>query len=135
MTPREADRRFRRTFLPAMLFYSIFCFAGPMLLQKMSAPPIWAVSIVAVVTGIPIVVVFWLMGRHLRETDEYTRKIQIDAMLAGGAITLSVAVLWGFLELFDVIPRFFGAPSMLLVAPVFFVAWGLATSYQALRRR
>ncbi len=71
----------------------------------------------------------------MKETDEYTRKIQIDAMLVAGGVTLSVAVIWGFLELYQVIPQLEFLPSIMMVGPMFFAAWGIAYAIQGLQRR
>ena len=135
-TYQQAQRRYRWTFVPVMVFYSIFCFVGPELIKGAGhPPPKWALAAVAVVTGAPIAIVFWLIARQLGETDEYTRKIQIDAMLTGGAITLSAAVVWGFLELFGAVPRLARFPSMMMVGPIFFATGGLAYAYQRWRRK
>jgi hypothetical protein len=134
ITYHQAQRRYFWTFLPVMVFYTVFCFVGPELLKGSGQPPTWALGSVAIVTGAPIAVVFWLIARLLRETDEYTRKIQVDAILSGGAITLSAAVLWGFLELFEVVPRVPRFPSMMMVGPIFFGMWGLSYAYQHWRR-
>jgi hypothetical protein len=134
ITFNEANRRYRRAFLPVIGLYVVFCFAGPALLDAMGEPPVWAGALVAVLTGLPIAVVFWLIARLLRETDEYTRKVHVDALLSGGGFTLSATVIWGFLELFDVVPQSERFPAMLMVAPAFFAAFGLAYALQRLRR-
>ena len=133
VTYKQAQRRYLWAFAPVMVFYCVFCFAGPELLAALDEPPKWLVALVAVVTAAPIAIVFWLIGRHLRETDEYTRKIQTDAMLGGGGIALSAAAVWGFLELFDVVPRPEHFPSMMMVAPAFFAGWGIAFFVRWLR--
>jgi hypothetical protein len=135
ITFKQANRRYVRMFVPMMILYSVFCFAGPALLAMMGSPPRWLMGLVAVITGAPIAGVFWLMGRLLRETDEYTRAIQVDALLSGGAITLSLAVVWSFLELYQVVPRAKFFPSMMMVGPGFFFAYGLSFGLQAIRRR
>jgi len=135
ITFKDAQRRYQKAFAPVMVFYVIFCFAGPVLLQSMLEPPLWVVSLVAIMTALPIAGVFLLVIRLLRETDEYTRKVQTDAILVGGAITLSVTVMWAFLELFEAVPRHDNFPSMILVAPLFFAMWGLAYVFQARHRR
>jgi len=132
---REANRRYLRVFVPVMILYCLLCFGGPMLFLDMENPPKLFVAALAILTGAPICVVFWLMGRHLKETDEYTRKIQVDAILVGGGITLSVAVVWAFLELYRVVPQVAHFPSMMMVGPLFFGAWGLAYAVQSFKRR
>ncbi len=135
VTFKQANRRYIRLFIPVMVLYSVFCFSGPLLLVWMNPPPVWLRAVVAATTGAPIGLVFLLMGRFLRETDEYTRKIQIDAILSGGAITLSAAVIWSFLELYQAVPRAKFFPSMMMVGPGFFAAYGLSSLVAHLRRR
>ncbi len=88
----------------------------------------------AVLTGMPLIAVFWLLARFLRETDEYTQQTQAVAMLKGGAITLSLVVMCGFLELYNVVPKLEHFPLMMMVAPTFFGAWGLCYAYQVMQR-
>jgi len=135
ITFRGANRRYRRLFFPVMAFYVVFCFAGPLIMVAYGGePPVWLMVIVAIISGAPIAVVFWLMGRYLRETDEFTRKIQIDALLPGAGITLSLAVIWGFLELYQVVPRFKIFTPMMMVGPSFFFFYGITFSIQRLLR-
>lgn len=132
VTFKEAGHRYTRIFAPVMIFYIIFCFAGPALLSVMDNPPKLAYIVVAIFNGAPIAIVFWLMARYLREVDEYIRKIQIDGILAGGGFTMSAATIWAFLEIYDVVPRL---PAMMMVAPIFFASYGLASAYKRLRRK
>jgi hypothetical protein len=122
ITFKESNRRYLRAFVPVMVFYAVFCFAGPALLEKAGHPPKVLVVAVALLTAAPLVAVFWLMGRLLRETDEYTRLIQGRAMLTGGGFTLSFAGVWGFLEHFSVAPHLW--PFLLI--PLFFASYGVA---------
>ncbi|SRR5690606_29485206 len=121
VTFREANKRYRRAFIPVMVVYAIAVFGGSYMLKQFEAPPTWLSAIVALVTAAPIGGVLWLMWRLARETDEYTRQQQMSAMAAGGMITAFISVMWGFLELYDV------APSMwtFLVGPIFFLSYGL----------
>jgi hypothetical protein len=131
ITYKEANKRYRRAFWPVIVLYVVLCFAGPMSLQTLDEPPKWAWALMAVLTGLPIVGVFWLIGRLLRETDEYTRQQQTDALLFGGGVALSVAVIWGFLDLYDVTPPLWS----FWLGPIFFGAYGLAACVQRLRNR
>jgi cytochrome bd-type quinol oxidase subunit 2 len=134
VTFREANRRYKRAYWPVMIFYALFCFAGAAAYAFMDDPPKWIVGLIAIITGAPIAGVLWLMGRFLRETDEYTRHLQTQALLSGGGITVSVAAVWSFLELYEVVPRFEQFPSMMMVAPAFFLFYG-ASYYVQQRRR
>ena len=105
VTYREANRRYRRGFIPAMAVYAVVVFAGAFGLKAMDSPPVWLSAVVAVVSVAPMAVVFWLMWRLMRETDEYARLQQALAMAAGGMITAFVCMAWGFLELYEVAPH------------------------------
>lgn len=135
VTFKQANRRYVRLFLPVMAIYAGLTFVGPAAMIAYDGhPPTWLMVIVSVVTGAPIAVVFWLMMRYLRETDEYTRANQVEALLTGASITLSLAVIWGFLELYQVMPRWRIFSPMMMVGPAFFFFYGMASLVQHMRR-
>jgi hypothetical protein len=119
-TFREAQRRYQRLYWPAIIVYSVLCFAGPMAMKAIDHPAKWMWAVLSVINTVPIIAVFLVLGRWLRETDEYTRKKQVEAMLAGAAMTFSFSALWGFLELYDVVPHLF----VLMLWPIFFLCYG-----------
>lgn len=127
-TFKQANRRYRQAFWPAMAFYVVACLGGPFLLKAMNDPPKWVAGVIAIVTAAPIAVVFWLMGRWLKETDEYTRARHIDAMLLGGGALFSLSIAWGFLEIFEVAPHL---PTF-FIAPGFFFFYGVTRCTQRL---
>ncbi|MDZ4761929.1 MAG: hypothetical protein SGJ21_12755 [Alphaproteobacteria bacterium] len=129
ITFKQANRRYRRMFWPVIGVYTAICFAGPLYLKTLAEPPQWLVAGVALASAAPLVLVFWLMSRLLRETDEYTRAMQTQAMLAGGGATLSFAGVWGFLELFEVVPHLWP----FLLVPMFFFAYGAVYCARRLR--
>ena len=131
---RDAARRYRRLFWPAMISYAVTCIGGALLLKAIDHPAPWITAGVALVTAAPAVASVWLLARFVRETDEYTRKIQTEAMLSGGAITLSLAAVWGFLELYGVIPPMVDFPVILLAWTAFFFFYGASFVVQQLRR-
>ena len=121
VTFREANKRYRRAFIPVMVVYTIAVFGGSYLLKQFETPPTWLSAIVALVMAAPIGGVLWLMWRLTRETDEFTRQKQMSALAAGGMITAFISVVWGFLELYDVVPTMW----TFLVGPIFFLSYGL----------
>ncbi len=136
VTFREANKRYRRRVLPMMAFYVFLCCVGPVAMVLTGGPaegPTWVMAFIAILTATPIAVVFWVLGRYLRETDEYTRAWQTEALLTGGGITLSLAVIWSFLELYHVVPRPEFFPSMMMVGPTFFLFYGLSAAVKHLR--
>lgn len=121
VTFREANKRYRRAFIPVMAVYTVAVFGGSYLLKQFETPPTWLATIVALIMAAPIGGVLWLMWRLSRETDEYTRQQQMAAMAAGGMITAFFSVVWGFLELYNVVPSLW----TFLVGPIFFLSYGL----------
>ena len=121
VTFREANKRYRRAFIPVMVVYTIAVFGGSYLLKQFETPPTWLSAIVALVMAAPIGGVLWLMWRLSRETDEFTRQKQMSALAAGGMITAFISVVWGFLELYGVVPSMW----TFLVGPIFFLTYGL----------
>ena len=121
---KEANRRYRRLFMPVMALYVILCIGGAFLVGRLDTPPDWLPHAVAVFTILPIFAVFWLIWRYVQETDEYTRLRQLEALAIGGMITASAAGTIGFLQLYDAIPN--GAFPTFLLRPLFFLSYGLA---------
>ena len=121
VTFREANKRYRRAFIPVMVIYTIAVFGGSYLLKQFETPPTWLSAIVALIMAAPIGVVLWLMWRLARETDEFTRQQQMAAMAAGGLMTAFFSVVWGFLELYNVVPALW----TFLLGPFFFLGYGL----------
>jgi hypothetical protein len=122
ITYREANRRYRRAFWPVILFYAVACIGGALLVKQ--NPPTWAVATIAMVTALPIMGVFWLMRRLLNETDEYTRKLHIDALLTAGGIIFSFTMLWSFLVLYGVVQENRYFPSTMFLTPAFLAIYG-----------
>jgi hypothetical protein len=108
-----------------MIAYAIIVFAGAFGLKMVEAPPVWLSAIVAVLSAAPMGAVFWLMWRLMRETDEYARMQQAMSMAAGGMITAFACMVWGFLELYDVVPSMWA----FLAGPMFFLSYGLVQKF------
>lgn len=128
VTYREARLRYRRGVAPAFIAYGVACIGGALVYKSLSHPPVWAAASIAVLAVAPLFGVMWLTGRFLRETDEYTRQRQSEAMLTAGAITLSLTMLIGFLQLYDVVAA--DPLWMLMVWPAFFLIRGAVTLVQ-----
>jgi hypothetical protein len=71
--------------------------------------------LLAILPAIPVVVVFTLAGRFLaRVTDEFLRTVMTQSILWATGATLALATVWGFLELFRVVPHV----PMVAIAPL-----------------
>jgi len=120
----RANQRYMHRFWPLIFIYIVLCIGGPLGLASLEAPPKWLYAAIGLSNALPILFIFLVMGKWLNETDEYTRAQQVQAILIGGAIVLSFSVIWGFLELYRVVPNFWS----LFYGPMFFVTYG-ATYY------
>ena len=121
----QAQKRYKRAFIPVMVFYVVACFGGSYLRAQYETPPDWLSAIVALTMAAPVVAVLFLKLRLLSETDEYTRFRQARNMLFGAAFTVSVCTGWGFLELVELVPHMW----TFLVAPIYFFSWGIASLF------
>ena len=119
---KRANQNYMRRFWLLIILYVVFCCAGPFLLVFLTEPSKWVYAGIALLNAIPIPFIFFVMGKYLLETDEYTRAKQARAMLTGGAVVLSFAAIWGFLELYQVLPSFWS----FLHVPIFFGSYGVA---------
>lgn len=62
--------------------------------------------LLALLPGLCVASVFWAFGRLLvEETDEYQRMLLVRQSLIATGFTMTVATLWGFLEMFALVPR------------------------------
>ena len=91
-------------------------------------PALWAL---AVLPALPILGVFWAMGRLLvEETDEYLRQQLVRQCLVAIAFALSIATVWGFLENFGLVPH----ADAYWAAILFFAGLGVGGCFNLLSR-
>lgn len=95
-------RRYTRRVLILMLLYVAFIL-GTVALFRSESPPTGAIAVfLAILPALPIVGVFWAIGRLIVETsDEYQRMLFVKQVLIATGLTLAIATIWGFLENFD----------------------------------
>jgi hypothetical protein len=85
--------------------------------------------VLAVLPALPIVGVFWAIGRLLvEESDEYLRSLLVRQLLIGSAITLSVATVYGFLENFGLV----GHVDAFYLTVLFFIGMGVGAAVNRL---
>ena len=100
-----AARRYRRRFTTAMVVY-VVALVGALsgVTQYHITGP--AAYVLAIAPALPLLAVIVIMGLYLREeTDEFERSIQAEAALWASGGMLAVATVWGFLELFELVPH------------------------------
>ena len=121
-TFKQAKRRYHLVYWPTIAVYCAACIGGALLLKAMDTPPEWMAPAIAVFTIAPMFVVLWLIWRYVRETDEYTRMQQLQALAIGGLVCAGATGLIGILQIFEVIGDF----PIFLFLPLFFLSYGLA---------
>ena len=128
---RNAARRaYLRRFVPAMVAYAVLVVLATSILGGPNAPSGWIVYAIALLPALPMIAVFAIIGRYLvEERDEYLRMLMVRQSLVATGFALSLASLWGFLEMLA------GAPHvpMFYVPVAWFAGLGLGACWNKLR--
>jgi uncharacterized membrane protein len=101
----SATLRYNRRVLVMSFGYLLALFAALGITRQVSVhgPLLW---ILAILPSIPITGMVVTMGRFLiEETDEYQRMRMVRASLVATGFVLVLASLWGFLEMFGLVPH------------------------------
>jgi hypothetical protein len=96
----RALRAYQRRFGVAMTCYVLAVVAASWLSETSlsEGPAIWPI---ATLPALPLLAVFWIMGRYLAEiTDEYVRMLEVRKALVATGLTLAVTTVLGFLEIY-----------------------------------
>jgi hypothetical protein len=100
-----AMRRYNWRFLVMSFGYVLTLFAalGTTRHMTIEGPLLW---VLALLPTIPIMGMIWTIARLLvEETDEYQRMRMVRASLIATGVLLVAATLWGFLEMFGLVPH------------------------------
>lgn len=98
-----AQRRYVRRVFGFMSFYvAALLFAKWMFKRGLAEGAVaWGL---AILPALPIIAVFWAIGRLLvEENDEYLRAQLVRQSLIATAFAMAVATVWGFLEAFGLV--------------------------------
>lgn len=103
MTRSSALRRYNRRVLILGVVYAAILL--PIVWLFHHAPPSGPIAYaLAVLPALPIIGIFAAIGRYLvEEGDEYVRLMMVRQTLVASALSLSVAMVVGFLESFDLV--------------------------------
>lgn len=122
---RTANRRYFFVFWPMMVLYLVILFFASRYIDEETAPLGLRIA-GAVATTLPVAGSLWAVLRLVRETDEYTRMRQLNALAQGGVITASIAFLVGFLQIFNAV----GPVDVFWFGGLFFLAYGVSHCVQ-----
>lgn len=118
-----AQRRYNRAVLLLSGAYALILF-GAISYFKNSAPSGLLAYAIAILPALPIIGIFFAMGRYLlEEQDEYVRMLVVRQSLWATGFALAVATIWGFLESFDLV----GHADAYYVAVLWFGGLGLGS--------
>jgi hypothetical protein len=120
-----ATRRYTRRFVAMSFGYvaALFVALGIDHSYSVDGPLLW---LLALVPTIPIMGMIWTIARLLvEETDEFQRLRMVRASLVATGLLLVVGTLWGFLEMFGLVPHLW----MWAVFPIWSVGLGLGQLY------
>lgn len=129
-TYKSAIRRYRRSFIPVIIFYVIACIAAPFVMGAVGADNLPVATLLAVLTGAPVGVIMWLMLRLSRETDEYSRLQMLESLAEGAGIVVTLSMVVGFLEMYGAIDPVW----TFWVGPAFFFAYAFAAFRRGLAK-
>lgn len=100
-----AYRRYLRRFFPASGLYVLAIVLATWLIPDDAGATPLTVGI-ALLPGFGMVAMIWAFGRLLVELDdEYLKMLEIRKALAATGLVLTIASVWGILELFTDVPR------------------------------
>ena len=123
----QAQRRYLFEMAIALAAYLAILFTTRYFFRAASGPWEWVVALLPVlpVIGILVAVLRWLAG-----TDEFNRRLIVDALAIAGGTTALLAATYGFLE-GSPLPR----PSAWWTWTVFMVTWLVVTLVMKRRYR
>lgn len=124
---RTANKRYLVIFVPMMTIYCAAIVAALAFIDMETAST-GVRTAAALMVSLPLVAILWSILRLVRETDEYTRMRQLQALTEAGVVLTGVIFVAGFLERFNVIPDI----PLFLFGPAFFFLYGLAHARQVL---
>jgi hypothetical protein len=113
MSRSPATRRYAWRVAIAMTGYVVTLFAAEILIEDrgLTGPLAW---LLALLPGLCVAAVFWALGRLLIEVkDEYRRMLLVRQLLVASGITMIVATVYGFLEMYKLVPH----------AEAFYLTW------------
>jgi hypothetical protein len=118
---KQANKRYRWLFIPAMLLYGVGLIAGSYWVDASGPDDKFTRIVAGLMAGVPITVAIWALFRFVRETDEFNRQMNLQALAFAGGITASLAAIVGFLQIYEVVPIF---PAFWFIV-IYFPAMGL----------
>jgi hypothetical protein len=104
-TCSPAKQRYERRVMRVMTVYVVALLAAVGTFRRLHPTGVLAWAL-AIAPALPVVATIALMGLYLREeTDEFERMVVVHGALWATGAVLSLATVWGFLEMFGLVPH------------------------------
>ncbi|QZH76089.1 MAG: hypothetical protein JY451_05895 [Erythrobacter sp.] len=120
-----ALRRYNARALASMALYAVAMIGAGNLHDSVAegSSLMWLLALVPV---LPVIGLIWAMYRYYHEeTDEFLRHRHVTAALVGLLLVLLLGTVWGFLEMFGLVPQVWNW----WVVPVWAIGLGLGTCW------
>lgn len=121
-----ALRRYNRRILACGITYIAAMILGPPNIYDPGQPPTPLLWLVALLPVIPLLAMIWSMYRYyFEEDDEFLRHRAVSGALVGLVLVLVLGTVWGFLEMFGLLPHIW----TWWVTPVWAIGLGIGTCW------
>ena len=105
LNPSPAAKRYRMRFMVAITVYVVALIGSLSAVIQYHLTGLVA-YVLAITPALPLLAAIASMGVYLREeTDEFERAMQAEAALWASGGLLAIETVWGFLELFGLVPH------------------------------
>lgn len=121
MSPKLAQKRYFKLFIPSMLFY-VFGLAVASSEAIFKYLPEGSIYVLALIPALGVFGWIYAHMRLIRETDEFIRKVQIEAILYGLCGIMCASTAWGLLEFYTEVPKL----PIFFALPGFYFFYGIA---------
>lgn len=130
MDMQSSFKRYMMVFAPAMVVYLISTFGISWGEKNLgfSTGMLYGLSLVPILA---FLAGMWAHWRHVKELDEYLFRVQMNAMMFGLAVVLSVSATWGLLEGLANAPRI----DLIFVIVIFAVSYSGAVGFLTFQNR
>ena len=113
--------RIRATlFMAAYIAVNVAAITGAF--DNMKSPGTWAFSLVV---AAPVIGHIWTFLIWMRDSDEFVRTLAAKRFIVATGVTLAIASIWGFMELYAKAPHV----SAAMVYPLLWAAFGLVSPF------
>ena len=122
-TPSETNKKyFTRAFLFMGAYVAVNAAAITGAFDGMKPPGTWGFSLVV---AAPVIGHIWSYLVWMRDSDEFVRTLTAKRFIVATGVTLAIASIWGFMELYAKAPHV----SAAMVYPLLWASFGVVSPF------